>query len=62
MTVFYEAGGTRTIASRARVAQDGSYNVTRTFGGTGTFVLYTGTGTDINNAAGTSNRVRTTIR
>ncbi len=63
VTVFYESGsGGRTIASRARVAQDGTYNVTRTFTGGGTFTLYTGTGTDISNAAGTSNRVRTTFR
>ncbi|MCU1693603.1 MAG: hypothetical protein JWM64_2694 [Frankiales bacterium] len=63
VTVFYEdASGKRTIASRARVTEQGTYNVTRTFGGTGTFVLFTGTGTDNNNAANNSNRVRTTIR
>ncbi len=63
VTVFYEnSSGARTIASRARVTEQGTYNVTRTFGGTGTFVLFTGTGRDNDNEANNSNRVRTTIR
>ncbi|MCW2607310.1 MAG: hypothetical protein JWO60_2003, partial [Frankiales bacterium] len=62
ITVFYVNGSGRTIAARARNAADGTYNVTRTFSGTGTFTFFTGTGTDNNNAANDSNRVRVTIR
>ncbi|MCW2777545.1 MAG: hypothetical protein JWN17_1270, partial [Frankiales bacterium] len=63
ITVFYEkADGSRVIAARARNAADGTYNVSRTFSGGGTFTLFTGTGTDNNNAANNSNRVRVTLR
>ncbi len=63
VTVFYQpGGGSRVIASRARVAQDGTYDVTRTFTGGGTFALFTATGTDLDNAGNESNRVRTRIR
>ncbi len=64
VTVFYQRtdGSNRVIASRARTDSVGRYEVVRQFGGTGTFDLFTGTGTDINNAAGTTRKVRTTIR
>lgn len=64
VTVFYQRtdGSNRVIASRARTDSNGRYEVVRQFGGTGTFDLFTGTGTDINNAAGTTRKVRTTIR
>ncbi|MCW2777546.1 MAG: hypothetical protein JWN17_1271 [Frankiales bacterium] len=63
ITVFYErSDGSRVIAARARNAADGTYNVSRTFTGGGTFTLFTGTGTDNNNAANNSNRVRVAIR
>ncbi|MCW2607311.1 MAG: hypothetical protein JWO60_2004 [Frankiales bacterium] len=63
VTVFYQpAGGNRVIASRARVSETGTYNVTRRFSGGGNVTLFTATGTDINNAGNESNRVRTTLR
>ncbi|MCU1693604.1 MAG: hypothetical protein JWM64_2695 [Frankiales bacterium] len=63
VTVFYQApGGNRVIAARARVSSTGTYNVSRTFTGGGTFTLFTATGTDINNAGNNSNSVRTAIR
>ncbi len=60
--VTYARGAGRTLAAKVRVASDGTYLVTRTFGGTGTFTFSTITGTDNDNAAGTSNSVRTTVR
>ncbi|MCW2666551.1 MAG: hypothetical protein JWN57_1513 [Frankiales bacterium] len=64
VTVFYQRpnGGDRVIASRARTDSAGRYEVVRRFGSGGTFDLFTGTGSDINNAAGTTRKVRTTIR
>lgn len=62
ITVFYEKGGQRVIAGRARNAADGSYVLNRTFTSGGTFVFFTGTGTDNNNAANNSNRVRVALR
>ncbi len=63
VTVFYQPpGGKRVIASRARVSSTGTYNVTRTFGSNATYDLFTGTGVDNDNAAGTSPKVRVRIR
>lgn len=62
VNVRYRSGGRTVVASTVRVAPNGRYDVTRRFAGGGTFDLFTDTGVDLNNAAGRSNVVRTTLR
>lgn len=62
VSVRYRSGTGTVVAARARVAADGTYAVTRRFTGTGTFAFTATTGADVDNAAGTSAAVRTTVR
>jgi outer membrane lipoprotein-sorting protein len=53
-------GSTRAV--QVRTAANGTYSVTRTFTGTGTFTFHAGTAANTNNAAGSSAPKRVSVR
>ncbi|MCW2777994.1 MAG: Bacterial Ig domain [Frankiales bacterium] len=60
--ITYRKGSSQVEVSRTKVAANGSYSVTRTFSGTGTFDFSSRTSTDVTTAGGTSVVRKVTVR